>query len=186
MTLRWRLVEGTLLFDIRRDLSQSVHVASERPETVTSLRAEHERWYRSPRSGMEPTRIVVGHDAENAADLTSQEWQAPGTRTVWSRNHLVQRKLGNWPWLIGVHRSGTYRFALSRWLRYLRRSIDSTRTRIEIGGVDVEGEILDPVGTTDVLLEAELRAGPAELRTWLTAPDGRTHGAYFVTVERLD
>ena len=186
LTSRWRLVEGTRLFDIQRDPSQSVDVASDHPETVTRLRANHERWYRSIRPGMQPTRIVIGHEAENPADLTSQEWQAPGTGTVWSRNHLDQRKLENWPWLVEVHRAGTYSFTLSRWPRYLNRAIDSTSARLKIGTVDQEREISDPTGATEVSFEAKLAAGPAELQTWLVAPDGRSHGAYFVTVERID
>ncbi len=186
LTSRWRLVAGTRLFDIRRDPSQSEDVASDHPETVTRLRAEHEQWYRSVRSGMEPTRIVIGHEAENPADLTSQEWQAPGARTVWSRNHLEGRKLENWPWLVDVHRAGSYRFTLSRWPRYLNRAIDSTSARLQIRDIDQEQKIPDPSGTTEISFDAELPAGPAELRTWLAAPDGRTHGAYFVTVERLD
>ena len=186
MTARWRLVEGTRLFDIGRDPSQSVDVASSYPETVARLRAEHDRWYRSIRSGMQPTRVVIGHESENPADLTSQEWQAPGTHTVWSRNHLENRKLENWPWLVDVHRAGRYRFTLSRWPRYLNRPIDSTVARLKIGAVDREQEISDPVATTEISFDVQLGAGPAELRTWLVTPGGRSHGAYFVTAERLD
>ena len=29
------------------------------------------------------------------------------------------------------------------------------------------------------------RHRPVELRTWLTTPEGKTHGAYFASVERL-
>ena len=186
LTPRWRLVEGTRLYEIRRDPSQSSDVSSDHPETVAELRAEHEQWYESIQSGMQPTRIVIGHEAENPTDLTSQEWQAPGTRTVWSRNHLLRRKRENWPWLVDVHAAGSYRFTLSRWPRYLNRAIDSTSARLRIGDVDRQQAIPDPSGTNEVSFEAELQAGPAELRTWLEAPDGRTHGAYFVTVERLD
>ena len=186
MTSRWRLVGGSLLFDVLRDPSQVRDVASEHPETVMSLRAEHERWYRSIQPGMRPTRIVIGHDAENPADLTSQEWQAPGSHTVWSRQHLDRRKAESWPWLVEVSRAGRYRFTLSRWPRYVGRPIASTRARLRIGGVERESTIADPDTATEASFEVDLPAGPAELQTWLTDPGGRSHGAYFVTVERLE
>ncbi len=186
MTSRWRLVEGSRLFDIQTDPSQVLDVAPEFPETVARLRAEHERWYRSIEPGMRPTRIVIGHDAENPADLTSQEWQAPGGNVVWSRAHLEQRKMESWPWLVDVSRAGMYRFILSRWPRHLGRPIASTRARLKIGDVVRESVISGPDAVTEASFDVELSAGPAELQTWLTEPGGRTHGAYFVTVERLE
>lgn len=185
MTSRWRLVAGSLLYDMQTDPSQSRDVASEHPETVTRLRAAHERWYRSVAPGMRPTRIVIGHEAENPADLSSQEWQAPGSHVVWSRSHLEQRKLESWPWLIDVSRAGWYRFTLSRWPRYLARPIASTRARLQIGDIVRESAISEPDAATEVSFEVELSAGPAELQTWLTEPGGQTHGAYFVSVERV-
>ncbi|MXY70187.1 MAG: arylsulfatase [Acidobacteriia bacterium] len=186
MTSRWRLVAGNLLYDMRRDPSQIRDVASEHPETVTRLRAAHERWYRSVAPGMRPTRIVIGHEAENPADLTSQEWQSPGSHVVWSRSHLEQRKLESWPWLVNVSRAGRYRFTLSRWPRYEDRPIASTRARLQIGDIVRESAISEPDAATEVSFEVELSAGPAELQTWLTEPGGQTHGAYFVSVERLE
>lgn len=186
MTPRWRLVGGRSLFDMQSDPSQVRDIALEHPETVTRLRAAHEGWYESLEPAMRPTRIVIGHDAENPADLTSQEWQAPGSHVVWSRGHLEQRKLESWPWLVDVNRAGAYRFTVSRWPRYLGRSIASTRARLKIGDVARESVIPDPDSVTEVSFEVELSAGPAELQTWLTEPGGRTHGAYFVSVERLD
>ena len=186
MTSQWRLVGGDRLFDMRRDPSQTRDVASVYPETVTRLRAEHERWYRSIKPGMQPTRIVIGHEAEDPADLTSQEWQAPGSHVVWSRSHLEQRKLESWPWLVDVSRAGTYRFTLARWPRNLDRPIESTRAQLKIGDIMRESVIARPEVATEVVFEVELSAGPAKLQTWLTEPGGRTHGAYFVTVERLE
>ena len=43
----------------------------------------------------------------------------------------------------------------------------------------------DPSGVNEVSFEIALPAVETELQTWLTTMDGKTHGAYFVTVERL-
>ncbi len=186
MAARWRLVEGRKLFDITEDPSQSTDLAAVNPEVVAELRAAHRDWYRSIGPGMQPTRIVIGHDAENPSDLTSQEWQSPDSRTVWSRNHLETRKLENAPWLVTVHQAGRYRFTLSRWPRYAGKPLDSIHARLRVGGQDVSTEVARSEAVTEVSFEVGLEAGPTELWTWLTTPDGREHGAYFVTAERLD
>lgn len=47
-------------------------------------------------------------------------------------------------------------------------------------------EFLKAVGAAEVDFDVSVPAGPAELQTWLTIPEGETHGAYFVTVERIE
>ena len=108
----------------------------------------------------------------------------PDRHTVWSRSHLTQRKLENGPWLVDAHEAGRYRITLSHWPRYTRRAIASTRARIRIGNVDRTRAISDPDQSTEVTFDVELETGPAELWTWLTDPQGESHGAYFVAVER--
>ncbi len=153
------------------------------PEVVTQLRASHEKWMRSIWPAMEPTRIVIGNDAENPMELTSQDWQTSNADVVWSRGHVEGRKLGNGPWLVDVHQAGRYRFSLSRWPLYTSRPIDSTEARLQIGPVD-ESSVISDAGVAAAVFNVDLPAGPASLHTWLTTPEGKTHGAYFVVVER--
>ena len=88
------------LFNISQDSWQSRDVAADFPEAVMKLHVVHAAWYLSVRSGMKPTRIVISHDAENPAELTSQEWQTAGGHNARSRSHLVERKPENTPWLV--------------------------------------------------------------------------------------
>jgi len=192
MTERWRLVHGAELYDIVADPGQRNDVSEEHPDMFAELLAHHERWYEDVRSGMKPTRILLGSDADNPADLTSQEWFMEAGNPPWSRGHAMNRMLANAAWRVRVERDGLYRITLSRWPRYASQidetreySIDSVKAEIEIGGVRDSLEIPDPQAVNEVSFELSLGAGETELWTQLTTLDGKTHGAYFVTVERL-
>ena len=184
MTERWRLVKGRELYDIRQDPAQRNDIAADNPTVVRRLRRAHESWYADVSKGMRPTRIVVGDDAENPTDLTSQDWFRRSGGTVWSRGHVLKRQIMNGPWLLNIARASQYRFTLSRWPRYIRKPIESTAARIKIGSFESTRKIARPGQTTEVTFETSLPAGPVTLETWLTTPQGETHGAYFVTVER--
>jgi len=183
LTDQWRLVQGTELYDITTDPAQRTDLATEHPDVVARLRAAHEQWMDSVRPGMEPTRIALGSAAENPVDLTSQEWVMPVGGPPWAHQHVVRRMIANAPWPVDVARPGTYRITLSRWPRYIHEPIDSTAARITIAGHDRSATIEHPDLDTEITFELELPVGPTELQTWLTTPDGQTHGAYFVTVE---
>ena len=185
MTPRWRLVEGRELYDIQQDPMQRTDVASKFPKVVANLRKEHLTWYQTVKSGMVPSRIVIGSDLENPTDLTSQEWVMSSGGPPWAKTHVVKRKIANSHWAIDVAVAGRYRFTISRWPNYIERPIDSKAARVRIAGQEKAGIIPEPDQQVSVSYEFDLPAGPTELKTWLTTPEGKTHGAYFVTVERL-
>ena len=47
MTERWRLVNGTELYDIVDDPAQAQDIAEQNPEEVATLRARYEAWWQS-------------------------------------------------------------------------------------------------------------------------------------------
>ncbi|MBC8352900.1 MAG: sulfatase-like hydrolase/transferase [Planctomycetes bacterium] len=185
MTERWRLVEGEELYDIIADPSQRNDVSADHLDVVKQLAKEHSEWFASVRSGMVPTRIVIGSDIENPTQLTSQEWVMPRGGPPWSHGHVVNRMIANGPWWLDVAKSGRYRISLSRWPAYLNQAIDSTTAAIEISGQSLEMEIDDPTQTATADFQVMLPVGPTELKTTLTTPGGKTHGAYFATIERI-
>ncbi len=186
MTERWRLVEGKELYDIVADPLQREDVAQEFPDVVRELDRKHREWIESIGAGMAPTRILVGSDLENPTDLTSQDWVMPKGGPPWSHGHVVNRMIANAPWLIDVAKAGQYRFTLSRWPLYIHKPIDSTAARIVVGDEAREVEIDRPQEAVSATFDIDLQAGPTELNTWLTTSAGETHGAYFVTVERIE
>lgn len=186
MTKRWRLVEGKELYDIIADPAQRTNVADHFPEVVKQLDQDHRQWHASLRSAMKPTRILIGSDVENPTSLTSQEWVTEKGNPPWSHGHVVKRTLSSAPWHVDVAKAGRYRFTLSRWPLYIRQPIESTNAKLSVAGITVESEIDQPNKAESASFELNLPAGPTELQTWLTTANGKTHGAYFVDVERIE
>ena len=186
MTTRWRLVEGKELYDIKADPEQRKNLAKQHPEIVKQLTADHQTWFDSVKSGMQPTRILVGSEFENPTDLTSQEWTVSPGNPPWARSHVTRRMIANGPWRINVAREGQYRISLSRWPSSTDQPIDSTQASIKIAGQKKTLVINDPKRDTTADFLLDLPAGPTELWTELTTPDGKKHGAYFASVERID
>ena len=183
MTKRWRLVEGRELYNIVADPAQRNDVAKQNPDVVERLTKAHVDWFNSIKPGMPPTRIVVGSKAEHPTDLTSQEWVMPRGGPPWDRSHAVRRMIANAPWHLNVARAGKYRISLSRWPAYLDKAIDSTSASITVAGQTLKSEIAEPNRIVTADFEVALPAGPVELQTTLTTPDGKMHGAYFATIE---
>jgi len=185
MTPRWRLVEGRELYDILKDPMQREDVSKEFPDVVASLNASHLQWYKAVQPGMEPSRIAIGSDVENPTDLTSQEWVMPSGGPPWAHGHVMNRMIRNGPWAIEIANAGRYQVTLSRWPLSIDKPMDSGFARVRVGDQEAARKIEAPDKQTSVSFELDLTAGPAELQSWLTTPDGKTHGAYFVRVERL-
>ena len=184
LTERWRLVEGRELYDIVADPAQRENVIEQNPKIAQRLERLHREWFDSVKDGMKPTRILLGSDVEKVSDLTSQEWVMKRGSPPWSRNHVNRRKIASAPWHVQIAEAGTYRFTLSRWPLYLEKSIDSTSAKLTVGGKTAQQPNIDRESKS-VSFDIELQAGPTELQTWLTTPNGKQHGAYFVRAERI-
>ena len=186
MTDRWRLVNGRELYDVRRDPGQQHDVAAEHPHVVTGLQAAYERWWRSLTPVFRKyVRIHIGSPHENPTRLTAHDWHS---RTIkdcpWNQRHVERDTGGNGFWTLYVRQAGKYRIELYRWPRVLSRPADRIHARIRIAGQEKAKQI----DRSDVaaVFEVTLDAGPCELMTWLTRPDGSEHGAYFVWIRRVE
>lgn len=185
MTERWRLVEGDELYDIVADPEQRTNLADQHPDVVDTLTHEHLAWFESVKPGMEATRIVIGSDVAPVTELTSQDWVTPRGNPPWSHTQVVRRAMSNGPWHLDVAAAGRYRISLSRWPQYLGKGIDSVSAKIEIADQTLTTQIDDPAKTVTADFIVTLPAGPTELKTTLTLQNGKQHGAYFATIERV-
>ncbi len=198
---RWRLVNDQELYDLAADPGQKTDVAAKHPEVLSKLRAHYETWWArvEPRAN-EFERVVVGSDAENPVLLSPCEWQdvfLDQSRQV----RIGEAKNG--PWEIEVARDGEYEIELRRWPAEadlpIRAGVPPTKVadgelaagkalpvakaRLKVGEFDESRA----VGETDkaATFAVRLKAGPAELRTWLSDAEGRELcGAYYVHVRR--
>jgi arylsulfatase len=200
---RWRLLEGTALYNLEADPGQESNVIDLHPETTQMLTDCLDAWWKE----VEPVanqvqRIMIGSDQENPMMLSACEWRdvfVDQQRQV----RIGERK--NSYWHLQVERAGTYRFELRRWPEesglclseacpaahltdgYLEagRALPIARARILIE----RQQHIQAVGPDDeaAIFTVQLNAGPTLLHTWFDdAHNQPICGAYYVLVTRLD
>jgi arylsulfatase A-like enzyme len=75
-TQRWKLVNGTELYDMEKDPAESNDLSTANPAEVAKLRQATEAWFRdvgATRNGYAPPRIYIGAPQENPVLLTRQD-----------------------------------------------------------------------------------------------------------------
>lgn len=180
MSERWRLVNGTELYDIMADPGQAEDVAVAHPHLVEQLRDSYEEWWQSLTPVFDDyVRIGVG-GAEDPTRLMSHDWHAEDQGVPWHQNHVRNGYVSNGPWALQVEQPGDYEITLFRWPEQLDRRMDCVGARILIGGEEQSLEV-DPAATR-ASFRARLDAGPTELLSTLRREDGKEHGAYFASV----
>lgn len=184
MTKRWRLVNGNELYDMAADPGQSNNVAADHEAVVEQLKAAYEDWWQSLTPTFERyVRIKLGSPAEDPASLTCHDWHTNDRPVPWNQGHIRSGMLANGFWAVDVTAAGEYEITLRRWPKQLERAIEATEARLKIADVDRQQKIA--VSDTSASFRVTLSAGPTRLETWLTRPNGKTCGAYFVEVARL-
>jgi hypothetical protein len=185
MQQRWRLMNGTDLYDLRNDPAQRNNIAAKHPDRVASLRQDYEKWWASVSPGMkEPCRIEVGTKHENPMMLTSQDWYMPIGNPPWNQSHARKAPMVIGPWMIDVKHAGDYRITLRRQAPQAKFKLEATKARIKVANVDKTINVKS--GSTKVVFNVKLETGPTQLKTWLMYDNGKSRGAFYVEVERVD
>ena len=207
MTRRWRLVNGTELYDMASDPGQSTDVAGQHPEVVGSLRGVYERWW----DDIEPTfadtpRTVIGSEHQYMTRLVTRECLSSGLPAWGQSNVRVARQgvVDDCTWAVDVARAGGYIVELRRWPRELNHPIragvppgepvpgapthrDPTgaayaavRATLTIGS----NTYTDSVGERDrsVLFDVSLNRGPTAITATFEDEDGKVLPSYYVYV----
>jgi arylsulfatase B len=201
MTDRWRLVNGTELYDILADREQRSDVAADHPDVVERLRREYDGWWDTVSGRFdEYCPIIVGSDRETVSTITGHDWH--GETCPWNQGQVRQGVACNGFWVIDVAEAGRYTFELRRWPREDDRAMSDgipgeiedwytggnalplKTARIRVGDQEAEGPVEpDARGVTFTL---DLAAGEARLETWLSDGADLVLGAYYVYVERVE
>jgi len=199
---RWRLVEGTELYNLDSDPGQEHDVAEQNPDVVTRMAEHYGQWW--DRNGGNLTdyhRIDIGSDQENPARLSSCDWM-----NVYCDNPNGIRgcMMDSGTWNLSVAKSGTYEFSLRRWPKESDLPISSAAPPIKFVDGDLpegkaipaarawirarteEAETAVNPDDRSVTLSLELDEGPVTMQTWWLDDQGeRLAGAYYVTVEKM-
>lgn len=199
---RWRLLEGTALYDLETDPEQERDVASEHPDITRQLRDHLDAWWQD----VEPIanqvqRIIIGNEAENPMTLSACEWMdifVDQQRQV----RVAARKNGYWH--LEVETAGTYTFELRRWPRESGLKLCEACPETLVTDGQLEEGVALPIARARVLIAGrfyatqvkpeddgvvftvELESGPTLLHTWFDdAQNQPICGAYYVYVEHL-
>jgi hypothetical protein len=212
MSDRWRLVNGSLLYEIELDPEQRIDVADEHPAVVAELREAYEAWWRRVSTRFdEEIPIVVGDADSGHVLLTTHEWRGDEWHLAWSQNQIREGVTCNGYWELEVAAAGTYRFELRRWPREEGRALsegipggppvsyfDQTTESGFGGGIAIpirgagvrigEEAVSRAVAPGDhaATFTLELPPGPTHLQTYFDTGDEQDLGAYYVYIDRLD
>lgn len=106
---KWRLVNGTELYDVASDPGQEKNLHARRPEVVRALRAHYEAWCRKIEPVMGQTNHVsVGTPHERVTWLSSCNWTGSYCDN-WS-NLASRNRFGHWS--LQVESSGDYEVSM--------------------------------------------------------------------------
>jgi len=192
MTEHWRLVNGKELYDIKADPGQKKDVADKRADVVAKLRRQYEQWWADVSERFdEYCETIVGSDKENPTRLTSHDWHVHGP---WNQEQIRLGLKNNSFWAVEVARDGDYEISLRRWPQEANTpiraavaggtAIKPAKARLKIAGFDKTKDI--PENAVAVTFSARLKAGKTRLQTWFIDDDGKSRGAYYVYVKRLN
>jgi hypothetical protein len=211
LTNRWRLVNGTQLYDIKADPEQRNDIAATHPHEVERLRAAYDEWWtKVSRQYDEEIPITLGDADSMQLCLNSHDWRNEACDCAWNQNLVRRGYRANGYWEVLVAETGRYQFELRRWPKEEDRPliegipgpapvalIDMTLETGYGGGVSVPiqsaeivigGQERSASVTEDakgVTFDLDLEAGPTHLQTYLHPTDGKDLGAYYVYITRL-
>ena len=189
MTDRWRLINDKELYDIKTDPGQKTNVAEKHPDVVKTLRNHYETWWADvSKSHKQYARIGLGSSKEKTSRLTGHDWHEGNP--PWNQSHIRKGVMANGFWAVEVTEPGMYEFELRRWPvtnpgpfgKALK--IKPVKARLKILDQDVALKI-QPTDNM-VRFRVPLQAESGRLQTWLEDERGRSLGAYYVYVRKVE
>ncbi|MEP2777663.1 MAG: arylsulfatase [Luteolibacter sp.] len=211
MSQKWRLINGTELYNIDEDPGQKNDVSAAHPEQVQAMRRFYDDWW----AELEPTfslttEIYLGATEAPVVTLTAHDWiqeQLP----PWNQGHIrfdPETKDGKHEghWAVKAVEAGKYTFEMRRWPKEADVAITSglpglpnvpgadkafstkpgtafpfTTATLRIDGKDIESQPI-PEGATHMTFTAELSKGSHQLAPVFATEDGKEVGAYYLIV----
>lgn len=198
---KWRLVEGTALYDVAADPGQKLDVAARHSDVVKQLRDHYEAWWAAAEPltrDIEP--VSVGRPDANPAVLTCADWARVDCDDAYQ---LRGGHRANGVWHLLVEAAGAYEVELRRWPQEANaalaagvpafeardgrlpagKALSVAKVRLKLGPIDATKSVTpaDKGATFAVTLEV----GRTTMQSWLIDAKGtELAGAYFAYVRR--
>ncbi len=205
----WRLVNGSELYDINKDLGQTKNVIGQNPEVAARLATGYEKWWQSIMSEGPNERygyIKVGSPKENPSRISSHDLLTGKHGHVWHQYGAVSAAQATGCWKIEFVEDGEYAITLRRFPRESGLGINetfpaqkkiveldrtmpaSTKSDFEeaylyVANVSAKSKIES--GQEEVTFTGQVPAGKYDMEAQLIDKDGRVYPAYYVYVEKL-
>ncbi|MDR2116299.1 MAG: arylsulfatase [Planctomycetaceae bacterium] len=189
LTQRWRLVNGTELYDIETDPGQNHNIAAQRSEIVTELRRQSmERWADILQGAREWSRIPIGSPNANPVRLCVHDWNGTGVPAYHNR---VADFIANGRWAVDIERNGKYRFRLRHFPEESGLPLHATNAALIVNNQRWEKNEVNTNNpqneVQEIVFDVALQAGPAWIETELDDQQhGIYRGAFYVYVEFLE
>ena len=213
MKNKWRLINGTELYNLVSDPLQAVDIAAKHPETVKEMRAFYDSWWAELKPSFgEPTAIYLGDDNVKRVELNAHDWLGGKGQVPWNQKYIrdgIRQDDGKHDgyWFVNVVNDGEYEIELRRWPSATDAPIRATlpageptpgervfrawdgvafaavKARLNIAGQEKVVEITE--GQKAAFFKVHLPKGKAQLKATFIDAKGIELGAYFVTVNKL-
>lgn len=204
MNEKWRLVNGTELYDIEEDRHQDNNLASSFPDVVSSMLEENNLFVAKAKQNLEYSEFpvnTIGHKAQKVIKLTIQHATGEGGG-IWKSEHVsAGMKNVNNTHAIEVDKAGRYLISCRRWPLecpgpilgvphknpkggiYSYESITPDKLRIQIANQRMEKSISPEDEAVD--FEVTLDEGKSFLvNDFLEGEE--SYGVYYTYIEYLD
>ncbi|MBC8769917.1 arylsulfatase [Arenibacter sp. BSSL-BM3] len=205
----WRFVNGTELYSMNSDRSQTKNVIAQHPEVVEKLAEGYEKWWQSFMDEGVNERyayIKVGSPKENPSRISAHDMLTGKFGDMWHQYGAVSATQATGRWKVEFVEDGEYKISLCRFPRESGLAINATfpaqekiveldRTmpasvkndfeKAYLYVADVNETAKIEKGQKEVSFTAKISAGRYDMEAQLIDKDDRVHPAYYVYIEKL-
>ena len=205
----WRFVNGSELYNMNTDRSQTKNVIDQHPEVVEKLAEGYERWWQSFMDEGVNERyayIKVGSPHENPSRISAHDMLTGKFNGMWHQYGAANAVQATGRWKIEFVEDGEYKISLCRFPRESGLGINETfpaqKKIVELDRTmpaseksdfekaylyvaDLEKSAKVEPGQKEVSFTATIPAGKYDMEAQLIDKDNRVHPAYYVYIEKL-
>lgn len=205
----WRLIDGTKLYNVTKDLKQEHNVIDQYPEVAERLALGYEKWWQSLVDEGVNERyayIKVGTQFENPSCMMSHDMLTGDLGHAWHQFGAINATKASGFWKVEFVEDGEYKISLRRFPRESGHGInatfpakektvevpvpapasvksDFTKAFLYVGKykkkVDIEKD------AEEVNFTLDMSAGKYDLQAELIDELGRVHPSYYLYIEKL-